>query len=140
MASPFVQQSLRFGPRPRRTDSRSAARSDLVQSKEKEVVVLPDPDAVHGEEGDGRKGARSLVPVEEPLRLPMVERVYGRLPSDALAKLLSERVPRVERAAPAAASPPNASSAGATASGEGRASLFGTCPETRPNGAIGGHR
>ena len=37
-----------------------------------------------------------IVPVEEPLRLPMVERVYGRLPSDALAKLLSERVPRVE--------------------------------------------
>ena len=53
----------------------------------------------------------------------MVERVYGRLPSDALAKLLSERVTRVERAAPAAASTPSASSAGAIASGEGASEL-----------------
>jgi hypothetical protein len=49
------------------------ASSDLVQSKEKDVVVLPDPKAVHVEEGDGRKCGCSLVAVEERLRLADVE-------------------------------------------------------------------
>ncbi len=48
-----------------------------MRSKEKDVVVLLDPKAVHVEESDGRKGARSLVPVEEPLRLADVECIRG---------------------------------------------------------------
>jgi integrase len=53
----------------------------------------------------------------------MVERVYGRLPSDALAKLLSQRVTRTEHAAPAAAPTPNARSEEAIASEEGAQEL-----------------